>query len=67
MKVSQKIEAGKLTGHYYGWGDLRLDFGDDSVEFKLGESELRQLSQTLSKKIAEIEKERQEQESEDSA
>ena len=59
MKVSQHIEAGTLTGSYTGWnGQISLHFGEDRVEFKADETELRALTKRLNEKIEEIERER---------
>ena len=59
MKVSQHIEAGTLTGSYTGWnGQISLHFGEDRVEFKADETELRALAKRLNEKIEEIERER---------
>jgi len=59
MKVSQHIEAGALTGSYTGWsGQISLHFGEDRVEFKADETQLRALAKRLNEKIEEIEKER---------
>ena len=61
MKVSQHIEAGALTGSYTGWsGQISLHFGEDRVEFKADETQLRALAKRLNEKIEEIEKERAE-------
>ena len=61
MKVSQHIEAGTLTGSYTGWnGQISLHFGEDRVEFKADETQLRSLAKRLNEKIEEIEKERAE-------
>ena len=61
MIVSQHIEAGALTGSYTGWsGQISLHFGEDRVEFKADETQLRALAKRLNEKIEEIEKERAE-------
>ena len=61
MKVSQHIEAGALTGSYTGWsGQISLHFGEDRVEFKADETQLRALAKRLNEKVEEIEKERAE-------
>jgi hypothetical protein len=59
MNVSQHIEAGSLTGSYTGWsGQIQLYFGEDRVEFKADETQLRALANKLNERIEEIEKER---------
>jgi len=61
MKVSQHIDAGSLTGSYTGWsGQIQLYFGEDRVEFKADETQLRSLAEKLNDKIAEIDRERAE-------
>ena len=63
MKVSQQINAGKLTGSYISsWNnELQLSFGEDKVNMKLGEEELRDLSGRIIERIAPIDEERKEQ------
>ena len=63
MKVSQVIECGKLTGSYLSsWNnELQLSFGEDKVNMKLGEEELRDLSGRIIERIATIDEERKEQ------
>ena len=60
MKVSQHIVAGKLTGSYLSsWNnELQLSFGEDRVELKMGEDEMRELHGELTERIGEIDKER---------
>ena len=61
MIVSQHIEAGALTGSSTGGsGQISLHFGEDRVEFKADETQLRALAKRLNEKIEEIEKERAE-------
>ena len=48
-----------MTGSYTGWsGQISLHFGEDRVEFKADETQLRALAKRLNEKIEEIEKER---------
>tara|TARA_R110002020_G_scaffold91540_1_gene222148 strand:- start:518 stop:784 length:267 start_codon:yes stop_codon:yes gene_type:complete len=62
MNVSQHIEAGALTGSYTGWsGQISLHFGEDRVEFKADETQLRTLAKKLNERIEEIDKERAEE------
>jgi hypothetical protein len=63
MKVSQQINAGKLTGSYISsWNnELQLSFGDDQVTFKMDEGELRDLRNRLNERIESIDTERKEE------
>jgi len=63
MKVSQHIAAGQLTGCWLSsWNnEITLNFGEDKVEFKANETELRELGKRVADRLAEIEKERAEE------
>ena len=59
MKVSQQIDAGRLSGSWVKYdGTIDLEFGKDEVTFQADETQLRNLVARLSKRIAEIEEER---------
>ena len=59
MKVSQTVEAGRLSGCWVKYdGTIDLEFGKDEVTFQADETQLRNLVARLSKRIAEIEEER---------
>jgi hypothetical protein len=59
MKVSQQVDAGRLSGSWVKYdGTIDLEFGKDEVTFQADETQLRSLVTRLSKRIAEIEEER---------
>ena len=64
MKVSQQIDAGRLTGSWIRYdGTFKLEFGDNEVSFGCDETQLRQLGKRISRQLLEIEEGRvQEQE-----
>jgi hypothetical protein len=66
MKVSQQIDAGRLTGSWIRYdGTFQLEFGDNEVTFSCDETQLRQLNKRIDKQLDEIEEGRAKKEEEE--
>tara|TARA_R110000824_G_scaffold56836_3_gene155152 strand:+ start:262 stop:483 length:222 start_codon:yes stop_codon:yes gene_type:complete len=62
MKVSQRIDAGELTGHWISYDNsIQLSFGDNEVAFTISEDRLRSLSKRLLDKIVDLDAKRAEE------
>jgi len=56
MKVSQQIDAGRLTSSWIRYdGTFQLEFGDNEVRFSCDETQLRELNKRIDKQLDEIE------------
>ena len=60
MKVSQHIQAGRLTSFYVsGWSEeMTLNFGEDQIKFTLDETLLREMQSDIADRIKTIDEDR---------